>query len=280
MMTNTFPNQQQFYGYGAPRPQARNTQPLTPEQISKLRQDVNAFDMSIPVEDIWRAQCTHKEKNGASALLQNADGSYTCTICNATFRMPEFSADEVEVKVNELIDLLQTSKTVYLDMPENLAKNYFQMIPLLEKFKQIWNMSMKNFAMYDGNLAGVNPMSPGYSGFAAIQGLLTNPYSGGYNPGFVPQQPMYPGYQQPAAQPMYGQQPMYQPQAPMMDPSANPMAYGAPMAAPAPMPGTIPGAPVAAPTAPVAAPAPTAQQPQAPAANSQGEIQQQATFNV
>ena len=182
------------YAYGVPRPQARNTQPLTPEQISKLRQDSKAFDMKVEVEDLWRAACTHKEKNGQSTLIANEDGSYTCTICHETFKMCDSDRKEIEAAVNTLVDMLQTSKTVYLDAPEELIRQYFQMIPLLKKFPDLWDRAMKNFSMYEGTaFTGVNQMGPGFSGFAALQNLMTNPYAGyGYNAyaQAAPQQPM------------------------------------------------------------------------------------------
>lgn len=278
MMNNQFYNQNPMYGYGysAPRPQARNTQPLTPEQIQKLRQDSNAFDMKVEQEDLWRAACTHKEKNGASTLVQNNDGTYTCTICHETFPMCDCDENEINEAVNKIISMLQTSKTVYLDAPEELVRQYYQMIPLLKKFPTLWKRAIQNFSMYEGTMNGVNPMSPGYSGFTAMQNLLTNPYAGynGYQP--APQYPQYQAPTMPMQQP-YG----YAPQmtmAPQMDPMNNPMAYGTPMQAPvaqapvAPAPGVMPAAPA---PAPAAAPAQTA-----PAAAPAGEVQQQQVFNV
>lgn len=285
-MFNAYPYGQMNYGstYTAyARPQARNTQPLTPDQIAKLRQDGNAFDMKIEQEDLWRSACTHKEKNGNSTLVENQDGTFTCTICHETFKMCDNTKEEIEAAVNTLINMLQTSKTVYLDAPDALVTQYYQIIPLLKKFPDLWERAMKNFAMYDMT-PGVQGMAPGYSGFAAMQTLLSNPYSG-YG------QPMY-GQQPYMAQPMYGQptpqqapvqqpvapapgmmppyggyaQPVYG-QAPVMDPN-NPMAYGAPTI-PAPTAAPAPGVMPQAAPAPAAAPAP-----------QQAEVQQQQVFNV
>ena len=259
------------YTYGVPRPQARNTQPLTPDQIAKLRQDSNAFDMKVEVEDLWRAACTHKEKNGQSTLVDKGDGTYVCTICHEEFKMCDSTKDEIKEAVNTLINMLQTSKTVYLDAPEELIKQYYQIIPLLKKFPDLWDRAIKNFSMYEGSaVTSVNPMYPGYSGYAALQTLLTNPYAG-YGYQAAPQQPAGYGYQQPAAG-FYGQPmaPAYG--APVADPSGNPMAYGVPGNIPAPTapaPGVMPGAAQPAPAAaPAAATAP------------QAEVQQQQVFNV
>lgn len=260
------------YGYGAPRPQARNTQPLTPEQIQKLRQDSNAFDMKVDVEDIWRAVCTHKEKTtGASTLVQNNDGSYTCTICHETFHMCDCSEEEIQKAVDTIIDMLQTCKTIYLDASEDLIAQYMQQIALIKKFPGLWKRAIQNFSMYENTLNGVNQIGAGYSGFNAMQSLLTNPYAAygqpPYNQYPAPQMPMQP----------YGYAPqMGMPSAaPVVDPTANPMAYGVPAATPvsapvaAPAPGVMPAAPAPAPASAPAATAP-----------ANGEVQQQQVFNV
>lgn len=288
MYNNYYPQPNQQYAFSIPKPQARYTQPLTNEQIAKLRNNSKAFDMKVEPDDLLRAACTHREKNGNPTLIQNNDGSYTCTICHETFRMPEVGQEEVQASVDTVINMLQTIKSVYLDAPDRLIVEFFQLIPLLKKIPQLWAASVKNFAMYDGqDNSGINQIAPGYNGFTAIGTLLTNPYAG--NGGY----PQVPGFQQQYQNPMMPQpyynanpygQPMNMGQQPMMDPNAvNPMAYGTPAApvngapytAPvAPAPGVMPSAPVAAPVAPAPAPAAT------PATTQTAEVQQQTVFNV
>ena len=260
------------YGYANPRPQARNTQPLTDEQIAKLQQNGDAFSMKVDPEDLWRAACTHKRKdNGMSTLVQNNDGTYTCTICHETFNLSDSTKEQIQGAVNTIIDMLQTIKTVYLDAPEDLIVQYMQQIPLLKKMPQLWDRAMKNFAMYEGAMNPLYPINnPGMSGFAAVQNMLTNPY--GFNPNMGAAAPYNYGYgfgyQAPVAAPA-PQAPAYN--FPTMDPNTNPMAYGYPNVAPAapvaPMPGVMPGMT----QAPVAAPAPQ---------QTTGEVQQQQVFNV
>ena len=124
---------------------------------------------------------------------------------------------------------------------------------------------MRNFAQYDGYNPTMNQYPIGYSGFAAINQLMTNPYMGygqvpaGY--GMAPQAPAYAAPQQPAM-------PYGMPAAP----GYNPVAFGQPMNVPAPaapVPGVMPGMAPAAPVAPAAAPA-----------TQQTEVQQQQVFNV
>lgn len=282
-MTNEFVpqynNNNYGYTYGVAKPQARNTQPLTQEQITKLRSNSTGFDMKVDQIDLLRAVCTHKEKNGASALIQLEDGRQRCTICGEEFNLVTISDHDLEEKVNGVIDILQTIKTIYLDIPDKLAEGYFQLIPLLKKLLALWKLSVSNFSQYENYMDNpVNTMGPGYSGFAAMQTLLTNPYSNVMTQPYY-QQPIYSAPQQPV-QPQYN---MYQqPVAPAQAPNYNPMAYGAPQQPVAPAPGVIPGAPQPAPqmvtpTAPVAEE--VAVQPQQ-TVQPQGEIQQQSTFNV
>ena len=96
---NNYPQPNQQYAFGVPKPQARYTQPLTNEQIAKLRNNSKAFDMKVEPDDLLRAACTHREKNGNPTLIQHDDGSYTCTICHETFSMPEIGQEEVEASV-------------------------------------------------------------------------------------------------------------------------------------------------------------------------------------
>jgi len=283
---NNYPNyaygQQQFpsmtgYMYPMQAAKAKNSQPLTQEQIMKLRRNANALDMRLTDEDLWRAICTHKEKDtGKSTLVANSDGTFTCSICGATFHIVELKKEDVAAKVSDLTDILQTIKTIYLDGSEDLIKQFMQILPLLDKVNLLAERAVSNFSMYDSPTNPTVQNMPNYNGFNALNNIMMNP--------FAAQQPMY-GYPQQMGygypqQPMYQQQPMQQApmgygyQQPMyqqpVDNGMNPMAYGAPQA----------------PAVPVPAPAPqAAQQPQAaaPAAAPQApvkEVQQQQVFNV
>ena len=274
------------FAYGVPRPMARNTQPLSQEEIAKLRRVNDDLSLTIPEEDLLKCACTHKEKNGANALIANTDGTFTCSICKATFKPFDGNIDGeggVREAVNYLISMLQTAKMIYLDAPDDLVRQYFQVIPLLEKFPRLWEIASNNFAKYEGYDGNpVNTYGGFGSGFSAMNQLLTNPYAGymmqqpngAY---YQPQQMMYQQPMQPQQMPQYvagpqyaPQQMMYQqpmqpqqmPQGQYVDPN-NPMAYGVPAQAPqAPAPGMMPQAPAADPAA------------------QQGEVQQQKTFNV
>lgn len=280
-----YPYQQQYgtpaqYGVGIPTmPKAKYTQPLTPEQISKLRSSGDAFKIEVSQEDLWRAACTHKE-NGQPTLVSEGVNPETgneilrCTICGETFEMVDASKEEVQKAVDLICNLLQTSKTMYLDAPVQLVEQYYQMLPLLKMFPKLYERSQKNFAMYENAMGvGANPTAVGTNGFQMMGAMLSNPYSAmGYGAP-MPMGPQYPQYPQGyAPQPMAPQPAQPYPGYPQQYPQqaynpamygGNPMMYnsGAVAPAPAPAPGVVPQAP-AAPT------------------DGTAEVQQQKQFNV
>lgn len=272
MYYQNYPNQYQpQYGMGITQmPKAKNTQPLTPEMISKLRASGDAFKIEVSQEDLWRAACTHKE-NGQPTLVSEGVNPETgneilrCTICGETFEMVDASQDEVQAAVDLICNLLQTSKTMYLDAPANLITQYYQMLPLLKMFPKLYDRSQKNFAMYENAMyQQPGQVAAGANGFQMMGAMLSNPYGAAY--GY--------GYPQPAPAP-WGAQPGIPAQpAPQMAPApwgaqpvpqyGNPLMYGAPTPMVAPAPAPAPAAGV---------------MPQAPAEGTT-EVQQQKQFNV
>ena len=229
---NNFNNQMQVqgqFGYGVypnqPGTQygqfasAKMTQPLTPEEIRELRSTGSGFSLKVEPIEIIRSHCTHKD-NGNIALVKNGDGTSTCSICGATFHLVDKDPEEVKAIVGAVIDILQSVKTYYLDIPENYVTDYFNMIPFLEKLPKFFEVALNNFAKYE-NGAFLNQNSNMY-GFQMLNALTSpgygsmmggQPQMGGYQP--QPQQPMYqqPAYNAPVGyNPFGGVQPMTQPQ--------------------------------------------------------------------
>lgn len=291
-----------------PRPAPKFTQPLTNEQIAKLRQGESAIDWRISQMDLLRASCTHKEANGANALIKQGNGLWHCTICGADFSMDPVSEKEVQDAVNVIINLLQMSKAMYLDAPASFISNYYQIIPILEKFPTVFRLAWNNFNMHEDynsdNVQGVYGGFGGSNDFQRLNNIIA------YNPvpqpsPFIYQQPEviqpnpypYPGYaSQPYGYPGYPPQPQGVPIAtPPAPPTqyydqnymnqvyggANPFVYGTgvPMGG-APAPGVIPH------------PVPQAQQQNKQTtaqqnpdqgnnkSNNNGEVVQQKTFKI
>lgn len=262
-------------GYAQVTQKPKNTNPLTKEQAAELRQTGGGLSLVPTREESLRAICTHRDLNtGESRLVSNDDGSVTCTICGSTFSTLEVTQDQVKEATNVVLDILQNTKALYLDIPEDVCAQYFKIIPLVEKIPQLYKVASDNFKQYEG----INPLSnEGSNNLFARYNMMTGPVMPQYNYQPMQYQPMY-GQQ--LVQPQFAQQqPMmnYAPQQPyynqqMMQMTAeapiqgtNPF-YGQPQAAPQTQPTTVTPqftninnaatatAPVAPATAPAAAP--------------------------
>lgn len=250
-----FNNNQNYTGYGmypnnmggtqyGQFPQAKMTQPLTPEQMRELRSTGSGFSLKVDPVEVLRSHCTHKD-NGNIALVKNADGSSTCTVCGATFNLLDKDIEEVAEITRAVLDVLQSIKTYYLDIPENYVKDYFNMIPYLEKLPKFYEVALHNFAKYE-NGAFLNNNNNMY-GFQMLN-ALTSPGFGQMGNGMMGGQ-MQP-QMQPQMAPMGGySQPQYNPQA-SIAPGYNPfggaqpqqqqMGYGQPMQQPQSQPAPQP----------------------------------------
>lgn len=206
-----------FLGTAYQQPkQARMTQVLTPEQIKMLRTNNDAFTLSVSQQDMLRSRCTHKV-DGKFATQKNADGTVTCLICGETFELFNEETEAVDSAVDCVVNILQSIKTYYVDMPDAVAIEFFQIIPFIKKIPKLYDIALKNFNAYDG---ATNMGNTGSTyGFNMLNQLVSpnmviNPMQNmGYgNYG------MNMGYQQP--------QPMMNQGMPMMDMNngANPFA--------------------------------------------------------
>lgn len=212
---NNFNNVQNYNGYGmypnnmggtqyGQFAQAKMTQPLTPEQIKELRSTGSGFNLKVDPTEILRSHCTHKDK-GNIALTRNNDGSSTCTVCGETFNLVDKEIAEIEAITRAVIDVLQSIKTYYVDIPENYVRDYFSMIPYLEKLPKFYEVAIHNFSKYEnGSFLNNNNNMYGFQMLSA----LTSPGYGQMGNG------MMGGYQ------------MYQPNAPQQMPYGQPMDMG------------------------------------------------------
>ena len=209
------PNQQQM-------PKPGNW--LTGDKYALLQKGLSQFKLSVTEEELAKGQCNHYNMNGTSALIPDQDGSggCTCAICGTHFTSREFAQEDVQNATQNVLDILNTIKIMYLSIDPNAALEYFQIIPFIEKIPQLYNIAVNDFKKYEG----VNNMVPtqGQNPFN-IFSMMTMGYNPSMMGGFV-QQPM--GYGMPQQVPMG-----YPQQQPMMNnfaqqnPGFNPM-YGAP----------------------------------------------------
>lgn len=234
------------------------TNPLTAEEREALKTD-NSFNLSVTQEDAARAVCTHKDPaKGEFAIVRNADGTCTCSICHATFN-PDIVDDESVAKATDtMVNVLETCKLLGLDVNPEIVRGFYQMIPFLKKTPQLYKLSYNAFSRYN-NPQPLQQVNGGASYFGALN-MLTNPT--------VPMgQPQY-GYQQP----MMGQPMMGQPMAtPFMNMQAQTVPGDNPFYAQQPMMGQPMAQPVQQPAAQPVQVTPPAYQPGATTAAPQQE---------
>lgn len=261
--------QQQMGGYfynGYPaqaQPKVMNY--LTAEEIEQLQKKEGSFNLCLTETESLQARCNHRTKDGVSDALKldPITGEATCTICGYKFRPvdTDTSMENIIDATNKVVDILQTIKLLYTDLPAQAAIEYFQIIPLITKIPKLFEFACKAFSKHEYNAWSYNQAN---MGGMALLANLQNGFGGGFGFGQQPQfnayapQPNQPvGY--PQQQPMMGANPFgypgAQPVQPMMG-GYQPQNPGYQF-----QPGqAAPVAPAAAPVAtPEAAPAPTAE---------------------
>jgi len=143
-----------MFGYNAmgfsqiPTPANQNA--LTDEEIQILKnaRPTSNIVLSIDRNDVLRSMCTHKDK-GRDVVMQVSDGSgdVFCPICGARWKPDMKTKEEVEALVTELIDQMQNAKWAG-DLPVDLTRELFTLMPLLMKYPDIHEYAMNTFNKY------------------------------------------------------------------------------------------------------------------------------------
>ena len=196
----------QFNGYQNQQiPKVMNV--LSNEEIKELQQSTSQFSLGLTNKEILQGACNHRSPDGTQDTLvfdQNT-GIARCTICGYEFRPIEADTSYETIKdaADRLVDILQTIKIMYTELPAGAAREYFQIIPLIGKIPQLFEFAAKNFAKHEYNAWSYQNHNMG--GAAMLQNLNNifgasmqpmnpqfNPYAG------QPQQPV--GYPNPVMQ--------------------------------------------------------------------------------
>ena len=249
--------------------QAKIMNVLTQDEIQRLMTQKNQFSLMITEEDKLRAYCNHRLANGlGDALVEDEDGRCRCEICGYTFTPADITTtkEEVQQAANYLVDFLQTIKMIYVDLDSSVIRDFFPIIPLINKIPELFDMAVKNYAKHEklNPLNGLNGRNMSTAQmFAALTGMLNG--NTGFQPNYQQSQQYYNtgfGYQNPYQQPVYGQPNIgpsngfgyagastYNPQTAGFQYVPNQTVPTQPQAAPAPAPTapSTPDAPVAAP---------------------------------
>lgn len=137
------------FGYNMPK-RPNPTNPLSKEEMAMLKQKAPGFSLAISQMDALKAICTHRDETGEK-LIMNSDGTVTCAICNTTFRPVQANQETITQAFKTVTDILETMKIMYLDIPDDVTKTYFQMIPFLEKGPQLYKIGLDHFQRYNSS---------------------------------------------------------------------------------------------------------------------------------
>lgn len=134
------------FGYQASTPTIFNingggvptgSNPLTDEDL-KLLAAVKKKPFEISPERSARAKCTHKAPAGKPNAGQidgySKDGGETwhCNVCQSDFKVVDKSVEEIEALVQYLMDVFDTIKLMWLNVPPQIIQGMYSAIPILE----------------------------------------------------------------------------------------------------------------------------------------------------
>ncbi len=215
-----------YYGnmgmvYNQPIEPPKMTNPL--DNIEKRIKSGAGRAIEITQEALDRAICTHRYGNKLHLNdTNNPDnpGEQICDICGAVFNLIENATPaQIHQVVRDCINTLHTIKVMYVNIPDNLCKQIFQIIAVLEQVDKLWGIAAEQFNKYQNPYQIADTQNMANNTFAIFNNMM------GQNPMF--QQPMM---GQPMGMPM---QPMQmQPQQPMMSQQGMPAIQPGPMGQP------------------------------------------------
>lgn len=299
------PNPNPFFAGGAMQynpqmmqmPKQHNN--LSSEEIRSL-QTHESFSLRMTSDEKTRSACNHRTEDGSrDSLVMEPDGTYRCTICGAKFMPvePSTTKEDIQDAVDRVLDILQTTKMLYINMPVEAAKEYYQIIPLIQRIPELFKISADTYRRYEqGSNWSYNSRNYGAASlYNMMTGGVPYPQQNSFDPMGQPYTQPQGYYQQPMNQPVYQANPNVPVGA--VAPGVNPFV-GQPMAAPQGYQPTMAGfqyqpgmnapqaapqtgyqapqqTPSAQPTAPQAAPAPAA-----PAATPNDKVQVAATIKA
>lgn len=221
------------FTYGAPygginrpfqAPQPKMTQLLSAEELNMLKSKAGAFNINVDPMDLIKSRCVHRE-NGQFAVQEIGDGKLQCMICGEVFTpIYDNSGGEIEAAIQKVLDIMNTIKLTYLDMPVEMGNEFMPIMELLRKILGLYRIATNDFNRYTNIMdQPVQNQNGGYGNAFANLAMVTNGYQMAPPMGGYP----YGGYMG-APQMQYGYQmaPMGAPA--MYDPNQMQFASGQP----------------------------------------------------
>lgn len=140
------------------------TNMLTNEAAALLRKGtIGDQVITVTEEDAAKAICPHRKLNGESTVSPNPDGTYTCNMCGDTYRLIG-NEDFVDQITEEALNVFNTIKVLWLDIPVEFGREYMKIIPFVKQLPRVYRAAMKSFNEYENQntitgIAGNNPFA-------------------------------------------------------------------------------------------------------------------------
>ena len=97
----------------------------------------------------------------------------SCTICGTTFTpISTADPDTVAQIFKAATDALETIKIMYMDIPDDVTKTYFQMTPFLAKGPQLYKIALDHYQRYSGSSVIANNYNNQGNAFALYSALM------------------------------------------------------------------------------------------------------------
>ena len=208
-------NNNYYYGYtsAAPHKVVMN-QMLSKEEIAKLKSKNKSWSLQLTEDEVLTEMCSHKDPDtGNISIVDNHDGTVTCSICGETFSLVnDLTDEEVQNICDDFNDVWQTSKTNYGSMPIQAGRAFYKMGALAKKVPKFYKLGQESRKQW--NHSSMVEANRGANAFAQLS-MLLNPMASGYAPmgyapvpGATPVAPgMVPGAAAPAATTVAGPAP-------------------------------------------------------------------------
>lgn len=127
------------------------TQPLTKDEAKRLQSGNKASILDITEDECLVQMCSHKDpESGNITLIDNHNGTCTCSICGETFSMvPDLTDDEVDVICADYNDVIQTAKTGYGPMPTAVGRSLYRTFAFVKKVPAFYRLAMNYYQKWE-----------------------------------------------------------------------------------------------------------------------------------
>ncbi len=139
--------------YTTPPENEKLCQTLLPEEIEllkKIRDMDSDFVDDVLAKDKLEGLCMHRGVDSDSTIIPvESTDLVRCILCGKEFHIKDkLTREEVEQKIGEAIDIIQTLKILFVDMSPETARGLFIVLPLLEKVPELYSLGQKSFEAY------------------------------------------------------------------------------------------------------------------------------------